>query len=251
MRNDEKVKIVDVNTDNVEKTGFFCFMSKRKTEGFQRKLNWLKARFAEGMRIKMLELPERGFIEFIPGEYAWRAVNASGFMFIHCLWVVGKSKGKGYAGILLNECIHEAKQAKMKGVAMVTSEKVWLIGKKLLIKHDFESVEQVGPFNLMVLKFDNSPAPTFTGNFEQKASRYGEGLMVISSAQCPYIPDATSLIFNFAKDRKIPVQAIELTSCQDVRDRAPSPYGVFNIVYNGQLLAYHYLLPKDLNKIFA
>lgn len=42
----------------------------------------------------MLELPERGFIEYLPGEHAWRAVHADGYLFIHCLWVVGKSKGK-------------------------------------------------------------------------------------------------------------------------------------------------------------
>ncbi|UCE07082.1 MAG: GNAT family N-acetyltransferase, partial [bacterium] len=72
MPEERNFKIIDVNSDNVEQTGFFCYMSKRKTEGFQRKLNWLKARFAEGMRIKMFDLPERGFIEYIPGEYAWR-----------------------------------------------------------------------------------------------------------------------------------------------------------------------------------
>ena len=111
---------------------FFCYMIKRKTDGFQRKLNWLKARFAEGMRIKMLELPERGFIEYIPGEYAWRAINARGYMVIHCLWVVGKSRGKGYAGVLLNQCIEDARQSGMKGVAMVTSERIWLVGKKIV-----------------------------------------------------------------------------------------------------------------------
>ncbi len=146
------IKIIDVPDDNVDKTGFFCFMSKRKSEGFQRKLNWLKARFAEGMKIKMLELPERGFIEYIPDEYAWRAVNASGYLFIHCLWVVGKSKGKGYAGVLLNECINDAKQAGMKGVAIVTSERVWLVGKEILRKHGFESVDEIDPFNLMVFE---------------------------------------------------------------------------------------------------
>ncbi len=61
-------EIIDVHSENVDKTGFFCFMSKRKSEGYQRKLRWLKGRFAEGMRIKMLALPERGFIEYIPGE---------------------------------------------------------------------------------------------------------------------------------------------------------------------------------------
>ena len=119
MAEGQNIKIIDVNANNVEQTGFFCYMSKRKTEGFQRKLRWLKARFAEGMRIKMFELPERGFIEYIPSEYAWRAVDAKGYMFIHCLWVVGKSKGKGLAGVLLEECINDAKQSGMNGVAMV------------------------------------------------------------------------------------------------------------------------------------
>jgi hypothetical protein len=97
------MRIIDVTADNFEETGFFCLMSRRKSEGYQRKLRWLHERFDEGLRIKMLDLSEggRGFIEYIPGEYAWRPVEASGYLFIHCLWVVGKSKGNGYAKLLL------------------------------------------------------------------------------------------------------------------------------------------------------
>lgn len=251
MTEEKTFKIIDVGAGNVEQTGFFCYMSKRKTEGFQRKLDWLKARFAEGMRIKMLELPERGFIEYIPGDYAWRAVTAPGYMFIHCLWVVGKTKGKGMAGVLLEECIEDAKHAGMNGVAMVTSERVWLVGKKLFIKHGFESVAEIESFNLMVQRFKDAAVPNFTGNWHHKASRYGEGLTIIRSDQCPYIPDATNTVLEFAKERGIPARVVELKSCQDVRDLAPSPYGVFSIVYNGQLLSYHYLLPKDLARLFA
>jgi hypothetical protein len=89
-------EIITVTAQNIETTGFFCYMSKKKSEGYGRKLKWLKDRFNEGMRIKLLKLPERGFIEYIPGEHAWRAVHADGYLFIHCLWVVGKSKGKGF-----------------------------------------------------------------------------------------------------------------------------------------------------------
>ena len=90
------MKMVDIDAANFEKRGFFCYMSKRKAPGYALKSAWLKKRFGEGLRIKMLELPERGFIEYIPGEYAWRAIAAKGWMAVHCLWVVGKSKGKGY-----------------------------------------------------------------------------------------------------------------------------------------------------------
>jgi len=119
MKND--FQLIEVNEGNVTETGFYCYMSKKNTEGYRRKLNWLKTRFAEGLKIKMLKLPERGFIEYIPGEYAWRPVDAKGYMFIHCLWVVGRSKGKGLATVLLNECIKDAQKEGMKGVAMITS----------------------------------------------------------------------------------------------------------------------------------
>jgi len=106
------MRIIDVNQDNVSETGFFCCMSKRKSAGYRRKLRWLEARFAEGLRIRMLDLSQggRGFIEYIPGEYAWRPVEAAGYLFIHCLWIVGKSKGKGFAKLLLDECIADARR---------------------------------------------------------------------------------------------------------------------------------------------
>jgi GNAT superfamily N-acetyltransferase len=244
-----KINIIDINAQTVDKTGFFCFMSKRKAVGYERKLNWLKNRFAEGLRSKMLKLPERGFIEYLPGEFAWRAVNATGFMFIHCLWVVGKSKGKGFSSVLLEECLREAKESGCKGVAMVTSERIWLMGKKLLVKHGFVSVDELSPFNLMVKKFDKAPDPSFANDWAQKASRHPTGLTVMYSDQCPYVYDATNTVADFAGQRGFQFQAIELESSQEVRELSPSPYGVFSIIFNGQLLSYHYLLPKDLAKI--
>jgi hypothetical protein len=73
------VEIITVDADNVEQHGFFCYKSKPKSEGYRRKLAWLKQRFAEGMQIKILYEGKRSiaFIEYIPGEYTWRAVNAN------------------------------------------------------------------------------------------------------------------------------------------------------------------------------
>jgi hypothetical protein len=59
MSRNAALELVDVGAEDVEKTGFFCFMSKKKSEGYQRKLAWLEDRFSEGLRIKMLTLPER------------------------------------------------------------------------------------------------------------------------------------------------------------------------------------------------
>ena len=197
----------------------------------------------------MLALPNRGFIEYIPGEYAWRPVDAKGYMFIHCLWVVGKSKGHGFAGLLLKECIRDARRAGMHGVAIATSEGNWLAGKKILLKHGFKSVDKAPPsFELMANKFDDVPAPSFTHNWEARRERYGNGLTIVRSDQCPYLEDATKILVETAEELGIESHVIELQNCREVRELAPSAYGVFNVVYNGKLLSYHYSTKKDLLK---
>ncbi len=240
---EKKIQIIDVNAKNVSETGFFCYMSKRKTEGFRRKLAWVKERFAEGMRIKMLQLPLRGFIEYIPGEYAWRPVNAKGYMFIHCLWVVGQSRRKGLAALLLNECIKDAKKSCMKGVAMVTSEKGWLVKKRFLLEHGFESVDKAPPsYELMVKKFDHARSPSFSGDWGKKINRYSQGITVFRSDQCPYVENYVIGVKEKAKELGVGCRIVELRTSQDVRDLSPSAYGVFGITYNGNILTYEDLI---------
>jgi L-amino acid N-acyltransferase YncA len=212
-------------------------------------LNWLQARFREGMRIKILKLPDRGFIEYIPGEYAWRAVDASGYMFIHCIWVVGKSKGKGFAQKLLEICLRDAEESGYNGVTILTSSGNWLVDKKLFVTNGFEEVDTAKPsFHLLVKKFGSGPDPRFTGDWDKKCKKYGKGLTVIRTEQCPYIEDATNTVTQFATSHQIPSRVIALNSAKEIRGKSPSPFGVFNIVYNGKLLSYHYLLEKDLKK---
>lgn len=78
MQVGEQVEIVDVDASNVDETRFFCMRSKPKAPGYRRKRDWLEARFAEGMRMKIIRKGGRGFIEYIPGQHAWRAVHADG-----------------------------------------------------------------------------------------------------------------------------------------------------------------------------
>ena len=246
------MKIIDVSPENVAETGFFCLMSRKKSDGYKRKLKWLNARFEEGLRIKMLDLSEggRGFIEYIPGEYAWRPVEASGYLFIHCLWVVGKSKGNGYAKLLLGECLADAKRTGAQGVAMVTSEGNWLVGKKLLLSHGFKSVDRAPPgYELLARDFGPAPPPLFPTDWDRRAEEFGQGMTVVRTDQCPYLDDAVATVLETARDREIPARVVELTSAKEVREHAPSPYGVFAIVLDGEVLSHYYQPEKKLNEL--
>lgn len=234
-------EIITVNATNVDRTGFFCYMSKRKTAGYQKKLTWLKQRFGEGLRIKMLRLPERGFIEYIPGEFAWRPVQAKGYMVIHCLWVVGRSRGKGNAARLLDACVVDARASGKKGVAMVTSGGRFMNWKCFLENEGFQAV---GPtplgYELMALRFGNDLWPKFTGGWEKRALAQGKGLTVLRTDQCPYYEDAAKALLDTARKTGLQAKLIELRTATDVRRLAPSPYGAFNVVLDGKLIPSHY-----------
>jgi len=242
------MNIIDVNKENVSKTGFFCYMSKRKSDGYRRKLSWLQGRFDDGLKLKMLDLRlgGRGFIEYIPGESAWRAINAEGYMVIHCIWVAGQSRGKGYATLLVNECLEDARKLHMRGVAALTSERNWLVGHQFLLKQGFDCVEQYPPFRLMVMKFGAFPSPSFSGSFPEKLKRCGQGLTIVRSDQCPYVDAAVEAACSAAETLGIKANVVELRNSRDVRELSPSPYGVFGIVHNGRLISYHSVPAEEL-----
>jgi GNAT superfamily N-acetyltransferase len=247
------MNIIDVNKENVSETGFFCYMSKRRSDGYGRKLRWLQEGFNEGLKMKMLDLQlgGRGFIEYMPGESAWRAVNAEGYMVIHCIWVAGQSKGKGYATLLLRECLEDARKLQMKGVAVLTSEGNWLVGHRFFLKHGFEPVDEYTPFKLMVRKFGAFPSPSLSGAFADKLRRCGEGLTIVRSDQCPYVNAAAEAARQAGETLGIKTKVIELRDSEDVRELSPSPYGVFAVVHDGTLLTYHSMSKQDLMTILG
>lgn len=246
-----KSRIVTVNADNIDRYGFFCLMTRRKSEGYRRKHDWLLERFKEGLKLKLIVEGERpvGFIEYAPAEVAWRPVQAKGYVVIHCLWVVGKWKGKGYGTHLIRHCVADAKKMGADGVAMVTSSRVWLAGRELIERNGFECADEAPPsFELMVKRFGEARMPRFPKDWVKRSGKYGSGLTIVRTDQCPYIDDAARIIVEEARDKGIDTRVVSCEKAQQVRSRSPSAYGTFGVVHDGELLSYHYLTKKQFDK---
>jgi len=240
----DNLKIINTTADNIHQFGM-CGYKNLKHEGYQKKLEWTKARMAEGMRYKMLVSEDKGAIggiEYLPGEFAWRPVDASGYMFIHCIFIMKKdAKGKGYGQKMVKACIDDAKESGMKGVAAVARKGSWMASPELFLKMGFQTVDKAKPdFELMVLKFkDVHSDPAFIKGWENKLEQYKEGVFIFTSGQCPYAFKATSEIAEAAfQDYQIKPQIIEIKTGKEARE-VPFPFGTFGIIINGKVVADH------------
>ena len=161
-----------------------------RTEGHRRKCDWLKKRYAEGLRFKVLrsrEFGDIGVIEYAPGSHAWRPVEAEGYFVIHCLMVNRKHKGKGLGMLLLDSCLRDAKKSKCRGVAVVTSSDALMARRDLFIKAGFTPVDSSPPYELLVKKFKaTAPDPRFIVDRERVLKRHTKGLTILAADQCPY-----------------------------------------------------------------
>jgi len=235
-------RIITVDSESIEMHGMFCVKNK-KHPGYIAKSAWLRQRFKEGLKIKLVVTPEgtkAGFLEYIPGEYTWRVIEAPGYLVIHCLWVESKKHPiKGMASALLDACFEDARSSRKKGVAVVTSDGPWMAAKDVFLKSGFEQVGEAEPrFQLLAKRIGKASPPAFPKDLEKRLSRR-KGLQLLYTNQCPYIGKAVQELPPAAEKYGIPLKLVELKNAADARKKLASPYGMFNLVFDGRLLADH------------
>ncbi len=215
--------------------------------GRRSKERWLKATLGKGLTARTLLTPngvQFGYAEWLPGEHAWRGVQAVGYMFIHCLWTFHRQyQHKGHGKRLLEACLEDARRAGMVGVATVARERPWLAGSAIFLKNGFEVVDTAPPdYELLVRKLDPSaPNPRFKGDWRRRLKRYGSGLTIVRAEQCPHsIRFAEKIAVAAASRYGLTPRMVTLRSARDAQ-AAPTPFAIFAVIYDGELVADHHV----------
>jgi L-amino acid N-acyltransferase YncA len=240
----EPPAIVDLTPENLEVMRC-CGVTNPAHEGRRAKNCWFRENFKRGLRAKVLVAPDGrqcGYIEYVPGEYAWRGVDARGYLFIHCIWNHFKQyQGKGHGSAMVQAVVRDAAATGMKGVAVVARTRPWLADAALFQRNGFEALDTAPPdYLLLVRKLDAAaPNPSFKTGWEERLAKHGRGLTIIRSNQCPHIAKfAGEIAESAAKDYGIEPRIVELKSHRDAQN-APTPYAVFSILYDGRVIADH------------
>ena len=236
--------LIEIKSANINSTS--CGGIKDPNHpGLAAKRAWLQTHLSLGLKAKTLideDGSPCGYIEYLPGEYAWRGVEARGYMFIHCIWNHSqRNRGKGWGSAMINSCISDARATGMHGVAAMTRKGPWLAGAELFHANDFRLVDTASPdYQLWVRKLNpNVPDPAFRKDHASKAACLKDELTIVCSSQCPYVAKFTAEISEAAqRDYGMTPTIVELKSHRDAQD-APTPYAVFSILSCGRVLTDH------------
>ncbi len=236
-----RITLEKVGPENLSECGIGC-LTDRRNQGYQPKVEWLQQRLCEGLRFYLFR-DDGGkplaFLEYVPGEYAWRPVDAPGWLFVHCLWVYQSGQKVGGLGSrLIRACVEEARQTGAVGVAAIVSDGPWMVGRQVFLKSQFEQVAEIDRFQLVTHPLREGPNPRFR-DISGNLAKY-RGLHIVYAAQCPMLVKSVNDLSDMAAEHGLKLQTTKLESAREAQN-APSYYGVFSLVWNGRLLSDHYV----------
>jgi GNAT superfamily N-acetyltransferase len=226
--------LVTLSESDLGKVRTLCGHSPTYRKGYDAKMEWLRLCLQEGMHYTLAQVNgwNAGMIEYLPAEYAWRGVDADGYMFIHCLWVVGRNRKHGYGRQLLDACLQESHGT--HGVAVLSSKTHWLPTRRIFLKNGFEVVDEVPPFELLAKRFDPQ---ALLPRIRRNTHPFSPGLTLYYSDQCPYMQNMPLIVERVGEQLDVPVKLVHLQTARQAQE-SPCPYGVLGIFYNGELLDY-------------
>jgi len=232
----KEIEIVTLDESNLGSVQMFCGHSPTYRSGYAAKISWVRERLREGMRYTLLRVNgnNAGLIEYIPGEYAWRGVEAQGYLFIHCFWVRGSYRKQGHGRRLLQYCLEDARGT--YGVAVMVSRNHWLPTPKIFLKNGFELINHADPsFDLLVRRLDpNAPAP----RFKRATAKIAPGITLLKSDQCPYTQNTANIARQVGEKIGVPVNIQDVDS-HGTAQEVPCAYGTLAYYFNGEFLTYH------------
>ncbi len=227
-------------------------------EGHRRKQEWCEQNYPLGLKSKQLRFKETGewigAIEYMPGEYAWRAVDAKNYMVIHCIAVAKKHKGQGYGSLLIEECTQDARRQKMDGVVALATKKTWCADSRIYLKNGFGIVDSAPlSLELLVKQLGDAELPSFA-DWKQRLGKYQSGVFMFYSKQCPFMRVETGRARQawLKSEYGIEAKIVELNDYQDAQAN-PCVWGTYGIICNGHVINYvpggGSLLMKNLKKL--
>ena len=233
---------IKVTPANVSDYGIFCIKDK-KSIGYKKKVAWFKNKLNSGLEIIIAvneENKQVGFIEYIPSELAWRPINAKNYLFIQCIALFTKNaRNKSVGSKLIELCEADGKLLNKNGICTMTSNGPWMANSSIFIRQGYHIADQKGRFELLSKPFRKTASEPIFNDWEKEQKRY-KGWHLVYSDQCPWHEKAIIALHSTAIDHNIDLNITKIKTAIEAQ-YAPSGFGTFTLIRNGNVLADHYI----------
>jgi len=126
----------------------------------------------------------------------------------------------------------------MLGVAVITSDKSFMANREIFIKNGYSVVAESRKEQLLAKRFKGGLVPSIN-RWQDRLEEY-HGLTMVYSKQCPWVARFVEEVKPILEKEELNPNIIELETADEAQ-KAPSVYGVFNLIYDGKLLADRYI----------
>jgi N-acetylglutamate synthase-like GNAT family acetyltransferase len=245
-------RYVTLTAENLDEHHVCCALGDPKhREGVERKKAWLRERFREGLVFRKLDVRGKVFIEYAPGETAWRPIVADGWLVIHCLWVSGQHAGKGHAKALVDSCLADARRQRKAGVVVATAatKRPFLSDPRFFRKRGFELVETAGEFLLLARRLrPGGPDPSFA-EAVKRPGRSTRGCFVGRyTDQCPFNLHWAEEVASVLRRAGHSSRVERITALQQAR-QVKSPLGTYGLERDGVLVTHQLLGESGVHRL--
>jgi hypothetical protein len=201
--------------------------------------DWLMARFAEGLQIRLLKHPDAGLVIFQPGKLAWRPIDgAERALVVQDLRIAPASLARDAAARLWSVAEGFARYYGLSAVLALVGDGPGLIAPEVAPGRGWLTLDE-GPGGVRLIgRILQGPMalPHLPQDWDRRAAASGPGVTIQTSGECVALEDRARGMLNALEALRIPARHDRPATGSDLRARAVRPEAAYSVVVDGKVI---------------
>lgn len=232
--------VITVSPPNLDKTGFLSLEQGLAGPDQPTGRDWLIDRLAQGLQVRMLRDPLRGFIEFVPGRATWRPLlGAEQSVVIECLRVEAQAGRVVGIGALLRVAEDWARYYGFSTLLMTLRQEDDREILSELHRQGFQLFDQtMGGLQLWGRVLQGPvELPRLPQDWRARAARLGPGLVIQSIGHSDSQQKKAEDLLSRGREAGLPVRLDWIGTADQARTELACPDALSCVLLDGELVA--------------
>lgn len=232
-------QIITVSPPNLDKTGFLSLENGLGGREGPVSRDWLIDRFNDGLQVRMLREPRRGFIEFAPARASWWPLVEMGNSVVVQRLRVDEATDPGDAAVLLlREAEDWARYYGFWAVLVLTGHGVDPGTEADIQSCGYTVVDETEGGVLLRAHVLQGPMalPRLPRDWGMRTAALGSGLVIQTTGHCVDQTARGEALLAWSRAQGLSARMERLETAREARDRLAAPGTLFCVVLDGEVI---------------